>query len=102
MGRILPVEGQRIIFQHFALYFYETTVDSITHIFKFIAQYFYVDIKSNIKIKFALIFFFSTAVEVLYRPIDLQRKKVYIVLNTSTESCRSMAHKYISHRSKNH
>ncbi len=37
-----------------------------------------------------------------YGPIDLQRKKVYFVLNTSTEYCRSLAHRYISHRSKEH
>jgi hypothetical protein len=30
---ILPIEGQRIIFLNFALYFYKTTVESIAHFF---------------------------------------------------------------------
>jgi len=54
---ILPIEGQRIIFLNFALYFYKTIVESIALVFYFHARYFYVEIKRNIKIKFALYYY---------------------------------------------
>jgi len=54
---ILPIEGQRIIFLNFALYFYKTIVESIALFFYFHARYFYVEIKRNIELKFALYYY---------------------------------------------